>query len=167
MPEARPAVKRVLHIVPDSFANPRHRLLGSTKDIAGRVEYFESRGIAVDRIHAQGRSDDALRERLDALDLARYRAVLFELPLYPRSLRRVRERAPRARRLTRAINAELYHQLHLARAHARYRTSRRRRREPLYDLARAPARLRLDRLCARRSDLLLSISDWETERYWR
>ena len=65
----RRSTGRVLHVVQDSFEDPRYRFLGSVKDTLGRVEYFESRGLSVDSIVAEERSDVKLAERLAGLDL--------------------------------------------------------------------------------------------------
>lgn len=149
----------VLHVVPESIRDPRHRFLGSTKDVRGRTEYFRDRGLRVLEVAAPGRSDAALLRELRRLDLERFSAAFFELPLYPASLRFVRRRAPRVRLLTRSINAEFLHQLD----HARGRAPLGRR---ALHLVTALRRLRLDRACSRLSDSLLCITDWERDHYW-
>lgn len=163
----RRSIGRVLHVVQDSFGDPRYRFLGSVKDTLGRVEYFESRGFPVDSIVAEERSDEKLAERLARLDLRAYRIAVFELPLYPKSLRLLRREAPSVQRWTRPINAEFLHQVHLFRAHLAHPYARDKRLEPFRDVVRSILRLRLDHACARQSDVLLSISDWETRHYWR
>jgi hypothetical protein len=158
---------RVLHVVQESFENPRHRFLGSVKDSAGRREYFACRGFEVDSIVAEGRSDEKVIARLETMDLRPYRVAVFELPLYPRSLKFLRHRAPHVRRWTRPINAELLQQIDLFRAHWRHPYARDQRDQLFHDVRTAGERFQLDWACARHSDAVLSISDWETEHYWR
>ncbi|CAN5859090.1 hypothetical protein BH18ACI4_BH18ACI4_02390 [soil metagenome] len=161
---------RVLHIVPDSVFDSRHLHLGSTKDVRGRTEYFDVRGIAFDEIAVKNRSDQLLQERLKGINLSHYTTAIFELPAYPDSLLYLRRNAPQVQLLTRSINAELYHRLHYLRALAINGSGL-----PGVDTLKVAlitmrttfSRLRLDRLCANRSDYLLSITQWEKEHYWK
>lgn len=158
---------RILHIVQESFENPRHRFLGSVKDSLGRQEYFATRGLPVDRIVAEGRSDHKVAATLASLDLRQYRVAVFELPIYPKSLQLLRRRAPHVRRWIRPINAELLQQIDLFRAHRAHPYAQDHRAQLLHDVMTGYQRFRQDWVCARRSDALLSISDWESEHYWR
>lgn len=160
-------MKAVLHIVQESVKNPRHEFLGSVKDTVGHAEYFTDRGWELVTVHAEGRSDQKVLESVQALDLGRFAVALFELPLYPRTQKYLRTHAPHIRILVRPINAEFLHQLHLFRAHMRYPFARDRRDQLVHDLTTAVRRLWLDVICAWRADMVLSISDWETDHYWR
>jgi len=160
-------MSRIIHVVPDSLEKAHHRFLGSGKDTMGRTEYFEARGCEVHTIVAEDRSDEAVSRELEALKLGGFDAAVFELPLYPRALEVLRRRAPKIRRLVRAINAECLQRLHLWSAHRRYPYSHEEPGQLRADLRDAWHRLRLDYACARAADVLLSISDWETDRYWR
>ena len=162
-PEAMDDEKRdrVLHIVPDSAGSPHHAFLGSTKDTRSRTEYFETRGIPVDRLPARQRNDGLLLEDLKKMDLGPYRWALFELTLYPQSVRYLREHAPHIRIVTRAMNAEAIHQVHLFLAKGL------RRKGLKADLNKAKWRLDLDRTHAKLSHDLISITEWEADNYWR
>jgi len=154
---------RVLHVVPDSVAIPKHLFLGSTKDVRGRTEYLKTRGIPFDEIVIENRSDALLLKKLRDLNLARYTTVLFELPVYPASLRFLRRKFSQIKLLTRSINAEFYHRLHFTLARLQHVN----RSKVLRDFKHSLSCLRLDFLCARYSDHVLSITQWEKDHYWR
>jgi hypothetical protein len=156
---------RVLHIVSDSVVSPRERYLGSTKDARGRTEYFASRGIHADELVVEGRSDSALRDHLQATDLSLYAAVLCELAVYPLSIQYLHQHPARPRLFVRPINAEFFHRLH--HAWAENRAGCVRDLSAWSRLRGAFYRLRLDLFCARRADCILSMTDWETESYWK
>jgi len=156
----------ILHIVPDTVTTPRGYYLGSTKDIHGRTEYFEARALGYTTLVAESRSDDFVLSALKEQDLRRHDAALFELPTYPNSLSFLRKHFPHVKRITRPINADFYHHLHalltnicLNGMHNPLQT--------MTALRTAFWRLRLDFTCARRSDYVLSITDWEQAHYWR
>jgi hypothetical protein len=161
---------QVLHICPHSVADPQQRYLGSTKDIRGRTEYFQTHHIPYTEVLAVWRSDDLLLGELVKLDLKQYSAVIVEMPLYPKSIRYIRQHAAHAKVFTRPINPEFYHQVHIALARGRNRFG-----EPsktvwqanLETLRNSLRRLRLDYECARLSDGILSITDWEQTHYWQ
>lgn len=154
---------KVLHIVPDSVANRRHLFLGSTKDIRNRTEYFKERGIPFDEILAKDRSDALLLDRLQSLNLNQYTVAFFEYPVYPASLRFMRRRFPNIKLLTRSHNAEFYQRLHYALARFQHMKSRR----VITDLKGSISKLRLDYLCGKLSDYILSITEWEKNNYWK
>lgn len=159
---------RVLHIVPDSVSDARHLFLGSTKDVRGRTEYFRARGIAADEVLAVRRSDRLLLKKLRTLDLRPYTAAVIELPLYPRSIRFLRRTAPHVRVLVRAINAELFHDVHAILAWKAFDGWRPRTlRNGLFYTKFGLQRLLLDVLCSRLSHGILGITKWEAEHYWR
>ncbi len=149
---------RVLHVFPDSAVELRHAHLGSTKDIRGRTEYFESRALPYDEL-VTPRSYRGTLAMIQKVDLNAYAAVLFENTLSPTAIRFVRNRAPQIRIMARSINAELPHRLDQMRAMGISRRSVR-------NLTYALTRFYFDYMCARSSDFLLSITDWETEHYW-
>jgi len=154
---------RVMHVVPDSIHDPRHFHIGSTKDIRGRTEYFEDRGIPVDEVVAEGRSDKRLLEVLKRTPLEPYTAAFLEYPIYPRSMRHLRKAAPQMTLITRGSNAELYHRLHLVEANRRSGSPGR----ALTSLRESVVRLYQDRTCARLADFVASITEWERTDYWR
>jgi hypothetical protein len=154
---------RVIHIIPDSVVNLQYLFLGSTKDIRGRTEYFKERGIPFDEIVVKARSDRWLLKRLQGMDLSQYTRIFFEYPIYPASLRFLRKHFPQLKLLTRSHQGEFYHRLHYALAHVLYG----RNFKILRDFENSLIRLGLDWLCARRSDYILSITQWEVDNYWR
>ncbi len=159
---ARPQLEsdhRVLHIIPDSARNPRYFYLGSTKDIRCRTEYFADRGIRCEEIVAERRSDAYVIEQLRKLDLSGYTDAVFELAFFPRAMDYLRRHAPHVRRILRPGNAQLLHQLDAMRVRKDY-------------FHPYPWKIVLERTfndvrSARSSDLILSITEWETQNYWR
>ncbi len=150
---------RVLHVIPDSARDPRYFYLGSTKDIRCRTEYFADRGIPCDEIVAVRRSDANVIEQLEGRDLSRYTDVVFELAFFPRAMAVLERQAPHVTRILRPGNAQLLHQLDAMRVRKDY-------------LHPYPWKIVLERTLndvrsARHSDLILSITEWETLRYWR
>lgn len=161
---------RVLHMVPDSVAMPRHHFLGSTKDIRGRTEYFQTRAIAFDELPIKQRSDQWLVTTLPDVPLETYTLILIEHPLYPKTLSYLRQRVPHTPVLTRAHNAELYHHWDILRANGLRNDGQSRRAMLAANwkiLKEGWRRFRLDRQFARDSDFLLSITEWETRYYWK
>lgn len=154
---------KVLHVVPDSVANPRHLFLGNTKDIRSRTEYFKVRDIPFDEILAERRFDALVLRKLQGLDLGQYATAFFEYPIYPASLRFLRQHFPQMQLLTRSHHADFYHWLHYALARVLLHDTK----KALEALGDSLIRLRLDHLCARRSDHILSITQWEKDNYWR
>jgi glycosyltransferase involved in cell wall biosynthesis len=162
----------VLHIVPESVENPQHLYLGTTKDIRGRTEYFQTRDIPFDElvVKKQKRNDRDLVRQLSKMSLDRYTAAIFEMPRYPASLRFLRLNFPHIRLITRSVNAEFYHRLHQCGATALnpvgMPTAKVANKSFLY-LRSSLTRLRLDYLCAKWSHYVLSITEWEKENYWQ
>src|SRR5262249_4108948 len=103
------AMGYLLHVVPDSVENARKPFHGSTKDVRGRTEYFETRGIAYREYLSANRSDSELSAYLQSSDLADCNAVLFEYETYVESLRYLREAHPQILRIVRAHNANFPH----------------------------------------------------------
>jgi hypothetical protein len=119
--------------------------------------------MAVEELVVENRSDYALLGLLETIDLGRFDVAFVELSVYPHSLRAMRRRNPALRILNRSINAEFYHHLHGALARAREL------RDPAWPrgLVEAVRRLRMDIRSLRWADVVLSITQWETDHYWR
>ncbi len=163
-------MNRVLHIVPDSAVNPTQFYLGSTKDIRGRTEYFQRRGIPFDEIQVEARSDARLLAAIGQMDLNSYSIVFYETSLYPRTMGFVRRKYPHLVQVTRSINADFYHWLDYVKANLRYPQALLSPKMVLNTfrwLFAAFERLFLGYVCARHSDYVLSIVEWEKEHYWR
>lgn len=151
---------RILHVLPDNVADPKHLHLGSTKDIRGRTEYFSSRNLECDELITR-RSDNSLVAALATVDLAAYHTCIIETIMSPQAIRFLRSRAPNLVVMTRSINAELPHRFDWIRAGGFG--------SPLQWPSKAAfilSRFVRDYRCANASDYLLSISEWEVEHYW-
>lgn len=160
----------VLHVIPESATRPHQVYLGSTKDVRCRTEFFHERGISYEELVPKKRRDENLIQELKRLDLSRYSAVIFEMPLYPRSLRYLKANFPNMRLMVRSINAEFYHRLHQSAATALNRgdlTKPEAIKKTIFYLRYSLTRLRLDLRCARHADYILSITNWEKEYYWK
>jgi len=152
----------ILHIVPDSFHDSSQSLLGSTKDIMGRREYFKKNKIAFDEIVADNRNDIDLKRCLQKVDISKYSHAFFELMMFPQSMGYLRQAKPELMIAVRPINAELFHRFHLFLAQLKVR-----KKIGIREIWRIPYRFFLDFLCCRWSDWVLPISDWEIPHYWR
>ena len=164
----RKPAKTVLHVLGERSWEPQFRFLGSTKDILGRRQYFAERGIECRELAVKSRDDDLCLKLLSGMDLDGVDAVLMEHPRYPKSLAWLKQTRPDIVRMIRGHNAELIHQLHVTQA---YRicgvgTEAWRAHRISKSLKNARSRLEFDYACARLSDHVLAISDWEARWYW-
>jgi len=170
-------VNKVLHIIPDSTVNESNLHLGSTKDFRGHTEYFHARSIPFDELAVKDRSDNYLLHTVKTLDLSQYRVIFFELALYPKTMRFIRKHFPTIKLITRSINADFYHFLHYFMGSIKYFRYRLSLKAPFKSIKYlrftvkylwlAVQHLFLDFRCARLSDYILSIVEWEKENYWR
>ena len=166
--QGRGPVRKVLHVLGDKSWKPQFKFLGSTKDIVGRRDYFAWRGIHCVEMQVKGRHDHICLEMLQAMDLTDVDAVVMEHPRYPKAMNWLKDAHPRIRLMIRGHNAEAIHQLHTAYAFLNsglsgFKWRFKRARMTLKNLW---DRLRFDLACAHLADYVLSISDWEAERYW-
>jgi glycosyltransferase involved in cell wall biosynthesis len=92
--------------------------------------------------------------------LKRFDAVLVEMTFCPSALTVLRQRLPNAILLVRSHNAELIHRYHWACAQGVSGVA-------LKFLSEAILNCRLDVLSGRRSDVVLPITDWEADVYWK
>ena len=99
---------RLLHVVPKSFLSEQHRYLGSTKDIAGRVQYFQDRDLRSDLL-AHDKTAETVLSVLGSVNLSAYTHVLVEKANYRSVFRHLRREAPVAKIIFRAHNAETLH----------------------------------------------------------
>jgi len=152
---------RILHVLPDTAADSKHLHLGSTKDIRGRTEYFKARNLEFDELITR-RSDNSVIAALGTVEISNYHTVIIETIISPAAIRFLRARAPQLVIMTRSINAELLHRFDWVRSGGFG--------WPHQWLQKAQfilSRFLRDYYCARLSDHLLSITDWEVEHYWR
>jgi hypothetical protein len=161
-------VNRVLHVLGDKSWKPQYKYLGSTKDIVGRRDYFEARGIECVELLVKGRQDVHCLAAFQEIDFTGIDAVLMEHPRYPKAMRWLRKRHPGIVQMIRGHNAELIHQAHTSWAYLKSGLAGPRWR---FKRARMSARNALDRLsydiaCGRQADYVLAIADWEAEHYW-
>jgi hypothetical protein len=152
---------RILHIFKKSYSGPKHQFLGSVKDIRSRTEYFQARGIPCEEflVAAKDNFSGPLLE-LPEKFLKRFDAVLVEMTFCPSALTVLRRRLPNAILMVRSHNAELIHRYHWACAQGGSRAA-------VKFLGEALLNCRLDVLSGRRSDVVLPITDWEAEVYWK
>lgn len=164
----------VIHIIKHTATQERYFYHGSTKDILGRREYFEARGIHHVEIAPERHTDGKLfgvigsksfALRTDAMD--NVDAIVIEYPRFPGSIVKLRYQFPGARIYVRSHNAELQHQFHNIAAefqigpHGDRSVDRLKRH-----LGRAWRQGMGDWRCARLADGILAICDWEAEHYW-
>jgi len=162
VPCLTPANKRILHVIPDTVLQPRHAYLGSTKVVRCLTSYFLERGLPFDEVVVPGRSDAALLSKLRETQLDSYDAIVIEYPVYPRSMRFIRNKYPQAKLIVRSHNAEFYHWMDYAKSVLRQLKVLKAFKYSLTSFKR----LWLDYVCARYSDYVLSITPWEKEHYW-
>jgi hypothetical protein len=161
-------VNKVLHVLGDKSWKPQYKYLGSTKDIVGRRDYFEARGIEWQELLVTGRKDEHCLAAFQQLDFTGVDAVMMEHPRYPKAMRWLRRTHPHIVQIIRGHNAELIHQAHTSWAYLKSGLAGPRWR---FKRARASARNALDRLgydlaCGREADFVLAIADWEAAHYW-
>ncbi len=162
---------KILHIIPESFNNPQFEYSGSTKDIYGRVEYFQSRSLDATQVFV-GRSDYILKQKLASLHLEEYSVVFIEFPIYPRSMWYIRKNHPHVKLYCRSINAELFHKFDLYLSNVR--EARRQGGALIVSMIKNLPVLRKmmyqfwqDIVCGVLSDVTLTITEWEKKHYWR
>lgn len=162
-------IRTVLHVVGVNLWDPELHFLGSTKDIVGRREYFEARGIECQELQVPHRDDATCLEMLQAMDLAPIDAILFEHPRYPATMKWLKANHRRILRVIRGHNAELLHHRQIARAYDEcgFGNIEWRERQSSRSRERAIKRYRQDKGSARYADVILAISDWEARYYWR
>lgn len=155
---------QVLHVVPSSIYNPRHLYLGVTKDIRGRTEYFETRGIPVQELRLEKRNDQVLLEQLQTIKMEQFSAVMIEYSHFPRSIRYLKELLPEVKILVRGINAEFLQQWHYTLGCIK-NTKMYRKSWNYFILSFR--RLWQDYQSVVLADRVLSICSWERDRYWQ
>ena len=104
-----------------------------------------------------------LTRSLNAEFCHRLHYALAGVLLYPASLRFLWQHFPQLKSLTRSHDPEFYHQMRSALARVLLYDAK----KVLGNLRDSATRLRLECLCARRSDYILSITHWEKDNYWR
>ena len=161
---------KILHVVPESLLVPRHAYLGSTKDIRGRSEYFQARGLEYEELFVKDRSDQWLKAHLKEKDLSTYTSIFYELPIYPHSMAYVRRNCSGLRQITRSIAATFYHEMQYFWAEQIYSKqpfAPRTYRHQLERLHYAIHRLKLDFLCGHEADFMAPVAEWESRNYFR
>jgi len=153
---------KILHIVPNSATKENLKYLGSTKDIAGRTEYFQEQRIEFFVLPVKGRDDKGLISIIDNYIAQGFDAVVIEFTTFRRTVKYLKSRYPTIRILCRSHNEELLHWIDYARAEFKYGSA-------IKALLRCVRALRFfyhELICARYADAILTISSWEREHYW-
>jgi len=154
---------KVLHVLPDSAIDPKQRFLGSTKDLRGRTEYFKARGFSSEEIVVPRRKDSELKRLLAEKDLSEFQVIFIELPIYPATIRYLRQNHPTLRIFVRSINAEFYHDWHYVVSGIKHRYWKNVFLYAIYSWRR----LYWDFFCSLLSDHIFTITEWEKKNYWR
>mgnify|MGYP006290160449 CR=1 FL=1 len=144
----------ILHIIPElAFVNTYH---GTYKDVISRVRWFEEHV----RTYQQVRFTVGQTIRLTPeLPSNSPDGIVVEYTRFPRLLRDLRRRYPAAKLASRAINAEPLQFLDNQGWFPR--------RGPVWVLYGMLRLLINDAASRAQSDVVLSISDWESRTYWR
>ncbi len=104
-----PGKPHLLHLVPHSFSAPDFHFHGSTKDTAGRHQYFRDRGIAFDVFHHRKNVDPLAGQLQDEADLPAYTHILVDGSYTLKDWKFLKARWPQARLIARSHNSELPH----------------------------------------------------------
>lgn len=166
----RAAAPVALHLTRHQFLQPDLRFHGSNKDQAARQQYLRDRGFRVVTEPAHDWKYEGLKERLSAERHSEPQVIILEAMLHHPLLRYLRERFPKAKLLVRSHNAEILHRLHTHTAALKLeRGSALAWLDPREAVARAGnvvSHWRYDAGSIDLADHILSITEWETERYW-
>lgn len=159
-----------LHLTRNQFLRPDLRYHGSNKDQASRQQYLRDRGFRVLTEPTFDWKYGPLIARLDADLHNDPQVIIVEAMLHHPLMRYLRERFPRAKLLVRSHNAEVLHRLH---THTASLVMERGSKLAWLDPREAYTRgrnvfdhWRYDVGAIELADHILSISEWETERYW-
>lgn len=166
----RAAAPVALHLTRHQFQTPDLRFHGSNKDQFARQQYLRDRGFRIITEPAFDWKYDDLIERLDGERHSEPQVIILEAMLHHPLMRFLRERFPKARLLVRSHNAEVLHRLHTHTASLLMeKGSRLAWLDPREAFARGRnvfAHWRYDAGAIDLADHILSISEWETKRYW-
>ena len=154
---------KLLHILPHTCLQPDNRMLGSTKDICGRLEYFHERGIDFD-VFSHARNHIPLSDDLSFYDFPDYSHIIVEQTYSYSDFAYVRERWPKAKLIVRSHQSEIPHRKDYLIAEKEFENDKWAMRE-----AQRSVQIYTDRErgAARFSDGILSIEPEESEQYWR
>lgn len=166
----RAAPPVALHLTRAQFTIPELRYHGSNKDQASRQQYLRDRGFHIRTEPVKDWKFRALMERLDAERHDDPQVILVEAMHHHPLLRYLRDRFPQARLLVRSHNAEVLHRIDTHTATLLMeKGSRLAWLNPVEALPRARnvlAHWRYDAGAIELADHILSITAWETDRYW-
>lgn len=148
---------KVVHAVPDwrwRQTIPGH---GAWKDVVGRLRFWEELGCEADVVDVDVHRPESLLDRLTG----RAQYLVFEYSRWPELLEAARSRVPGLRVLVRAHSAEALQDWH----------RRRDGRYGVHGLARLVWRallaVRRDRRILEVADVMLGVSAWDNDHYWR
>ncbi|GHD49954.1 hypothetical protein GCM10017083_22960 [Thalassobaculum fulvum] len=159
-----------LHLTRHQFLQSDLKYHGSNKDQAARQQYLRDRGFRVVTEAVYDWRFGDLIERLDSERHADPHVIILEAMLHHPLMRYLRERFPNAKILVRSHNAEVPHRIdtHTA-ALLMEKGSRLAWLDPREAYTRGRNVInhwRYDVGAIKLADHILSISQWETERYW-
>jgi len=149
----------VLHVFKETYTLPEYLYLGATKDIRGRTEYFQARGIDFKELLAY---KDRYYEAISSLSretLQQYSAVIFEATFSPSAIQLVKTISPATTVIVRSHNAELLHRWDYVRSQGLSLSAFKSLRQLFKNAA-------CDYLSGKHADFISSISRWENDHYW-
>jgi hypothetical protein len=152
---------KILHLVPMKGLNGSRHYLGSTKDIASRVQYFLDRGISFEVVGLDKHPDRSV-EALRQVPLKEFSHVLIEKSNFRSVLKYLRRQGPHLMIWYRGHNAEIPHRIdHFLSSLPPPR---------LTGLAHAARNIfafgAMDLYTAPMVDRTLAICEWEQKHYW-
>jgi hypothetical protein len=152
---------KFLHLVPNKGLNGSRHYLGSTKDIASRVQYFIDRGIPFEVVGLNKHAKDSV-EALRQIPLREFSHVLIEKNNFWSVLRYLRRNGPHLEIWYRGHNAEIPHRIdHFMSAIPPPRLIK--IRSALRNIFLFGA---MDVYTAPVVDRVLAICEWEQNHYW-
>ncbi|NQW10197.1 MAG: hypothetical protein HQ481_10005 [Alphaproteobacteria bacterium] len=171
MPSIQRAIAPVaLHLTRHQFTIAELKFHGSNKDQAARQQYFRDRGFQVITEAVYDWQYDPLIDRLTAERHADPQVIVVEAMLHHPLMRFLRERYPRAKLLIRSHNAEVLHRIHTHTATLMMEHGSAWAWLNPRDLFTRGTNIfnhwQYDRNAIDVADHILSISEWETKRYW-
>jgi hypothetical protein len=154
---------KVLHILPNRFFRPEWTMLGSTKDMFGRIQFFYDRGIDFD-IFAHVKNWIRLSDDLSFHELNGYSHIVVEHTYALKDFEYIKNRWPSARLIVRAHQSEILHREDFLTAVRAIKAGPKAEKEAIHSLQIYRDR---EEGAARFADTILSIEPHESEQYWR
>ena len=154
---------KVLHILPNRFFIPDWAMLGSTKDMFGRIQFFYDRGIDFD-IFAHVKNWIRLSDDLSFHELNGYSHIVVEHTYGLKDFEYIKGRWPTAKLIVRAHQSEILHREDFLTAVREIKAGAKAEHQAVNSLQIYRDR---EEGAARFADAILSIEPNSSEQYWR